>query len=103
MALDERERSELAGYLEGRLDPSGIELLMKALKAPEWGELAAKEDLQSLATREELHELDHKVDLVEQRLKAEMHRVARTQLLGFVSIVAIFNTGLFAVAAWIRF
>jgi hypothetical protein len=111
MSLDERKRTELARYLEGDLKPQAVELMIEAMSGPEWRELATKQDLHALATREdlqvfatkqELQALDHKVDLVEQRLKAEIHKVGRNQLLGFASIVAIFNTAAFSAIALVR-
>ena len=90
MALDERKRTELAENLERYVDPRTVELLMEALSAA---------DLANLATKQDLQALDHKVDLVEQRLIAEMHRFGRNQLLGLAAVIAVFNTGLFAVQA----
>lgn len=93
MTLDEPKERELAEGLEERLGSRMTELLME--------HVASASQVEALDRK--VDALDHKVDLLKYELTTEIHRVGRNQLLGFAAIMAIFNTGLFAVAAWVRF
>jgi transposase len=97
MALDEQKRQEMAKGLEQGLGPRTSELVMEHLTA--LGDLTAKVD----ALDKKVDALDHKVEILRHEMTAEIHRVGRNQTLGIAATMAIFNTGLFAVAAWIRF
>ena len=104
MALDERKQREMALGLEQGLGPRTAELLMEHLVALD--DLTAKVDgldRKVDALDKKVDALDHKVEILRHEMTAEIHRVGRSQTLGIAATMAIFNTGLFAVAAWIRF
>ena len=97
MALDESEREELARGLGQGLGDRTDTLLMEHVSAV--NELTRRVE----ALDHKVEALDHKVDLLKHELIAEIHRVGRNQLLGFATIMAVFNTSLLAVVALIRF
>ncbi len=104
MAWDERRQQELADGLERGLGTRTAELLVEHLVT--LTALTAKVD--GLDRRfdvldKKVDALDHKVEILRHEMTAEIHRVGRNQTLAISATMAIFNTGLFAVAAWIRF
>ena len=104
MALDERKQREMAKGLEQGLGGATAGLVMEHLVA--LGDLTATMDgldrkVDVLSQR--VDALNHKVEILRHEMSAEIHRVGRNQTIGIAAIMAIFNTSLFAVAAWIRF
>ncbi len=83
MAVDERARLEMYRRLEEVLGTETADALMAHLPPVGWGDVATKRDVEDV--RRDL-------DVVEQRLRAEMHRLARSQLLAFTTIVTLVVT-----------
>lgn len=84
MSVSERQRHQLYTRAVEVLGHEEAEILMAHLPLGGTATVATKQDLKS------------ELRAVEERLRTEIHRVARTQLLMFVSIVALLNGGLFA-------
>lgn len=80
MSVSERQRHQLYTRAVEILGPEEAEILMAHLPSGGTATVATKDDLAQ----------------VEARLRAEIHRAARTQLLTFISVVALLDGGLFA-------
>lgn len=95
MAVDERMRKLLHDAAEQALGTEEAATLMSLLPPVGWADVATKRDLDALATASEK---EHEASKGE--LRAELHAVARSQLITFLSattlIVAALNGGLYA-------
>ena len=95
MAVSERSRHAMYQKLEEVLGAGPAGTMMEMLHPADLAHLATKEDLAALEARMitkidlSRHEAATKVDL--EKLRAEMHKVARSQLLAFTTIVAVLN------------
>lgn len=80
MSVDERQRHQLYTRAVEVLGEEEAGILMAHLPTGGIGSVATKEDLA----------------LLEERLRAEIHRVARSQLLVFITVMTMLNGVLFA-------
>jgi hypothetical protein len=94
MAVDERRRKALYDALEQRIGPQEATTLMELLPPVGWADVATKEDLHQLERR-----LDAKMDGLRAELRAEMERGFRRMIQWNVGVVL---GGLAAVAAIAR-
>ena len=78
MAISERDRHEMHAALRKVLGEKRADTLMEHLPPVGWADVATKRDLDSLGNE----------------LRAEIHRVARSQLPAFTTIVAALNIAL---------
>lgn len=95
MSVDERQRHQLYTKAVEILGQEEAEILMAHLPSGGSATLATKDDV-ATALRSTEHRLRTEIQLTEQRLRSEIHRVARSQLLTFISVVTLLNGALFA-------
>ena len=96
MDVDERARHQLRQRLTEVLGPDEAGTLMASLPPSGYAELATKTDLRRVK-----EELELKIDVTKQELRAEMQGLGRSLTLSLVTMLAIINGIFFTAVAFL--